>query len=87
MAVHASHTPSATPSTALQACARDLILVSTATNTLIVTRARTANKKAHGRMRPSATRLTLISSSAQTHSNADPPHTAGMCPKKTGRKM
>ncbi len=45
------------------------------------------NKKLHGRLLLSVTKLTLISSSAQTPFNAVPRPIAGMCPKKIVKKM
>ncbi len=83
----AALTLSAIPSIASTAYAKDLTLVNTAINTLTVMLARTAKEKTHGRLPQSATRRTLISSSAQIPTNADPLLTAGMCPRKTGVKM
>ncbi len=87
MDAHAVHTHSVSPSTASLVFAKDLILVNTAINTLIVMLAPIANKKIHGHMLRSATRLTQTSSSVQTPTSADPLLTVGMCLKKTDAKM
>jgi hypothetical protein len=82
----AALTLSAIPSIASTAFAKDLTLVNTAINTPTVMLARTAKEKTHGRLPPSATRRTLISSSVQIPTSADPLHTAGLCLRKTGVK-
>ena len=87
MVALAALTLSAIPSIASTAFAKDLTLVNTAINTPTVMLARTAKEKTHGRLPPSATRRTLISSSAQIPTSADPLHTAGMCLRKTDVKM
>ena len=87
MDVRAALTHSVLPSTVSIARAKDLILVNTAINTPTVMLAHIANKKIHGRLPLSATRLTRTSSSAQIRISVAHLLTAGMCLKKTERKM
>ena len=83
----AALTHNAIQSTASMAFVKGLILVNTATNMLIAIMGHIANKKIHGHLPQSATKLTQTSSSALIHISVAPLPTAGMSLKKIEGKM
>jgi hypothetical protein len=80
-------THNAIQSIALMAHAKASILVNIATNMPIAMLAHIANKKIHGHLPLSATRLTQISSNALIHISVAPLPIVGMCLKKTEERM
>jgi hypothetical protein len=83
----AALTHNAILSTALTELARALMLVNTATNMPIAIMASIANKKIHGPLPQSATRLTQTSSSALIHISVAHLPIVGMCLKKIEGRM